>query len=237
VAKRKDVLEAPAEHGYAKEVEEGDGIETEVYASPEEDSIPPKETWTVNGVRVLDLPAQSQLAIPYSITDQAIAKREAKIDRSYPKVELVSDETDGRLRRYEAEDDDISPLLEALKPVKRAGMAYRFLSQEHRAGKRDYEIVKNPKTGDPVKYRGMLLGEVPETVQTKRRRRFENRASDALRQSVESMQVGQAKAIRDSRSEGLSVLRGDEVLRDHSDPDRSAAIGVTLTRGQGADAV
>jgi hypothetical protein len=198
--------------------------------------IPPASEWTVNGMRVQDLHPQVQQVISWRMTDQFL---QAAADRPGPRpmVEVISNAEDKRLQRYADEWDGVDPMQEIISQHKEPGKRYRFISKNHRAGKRRWELVRDPKTGDTPAYNNMLLASMPEERAQARQRYHEGLATDSLKSAVEQHKLDQEKAIRDSRSGGnFGTLSEGDLLVSSDDPSRAGSIGIRVTRGAGADA-
>lgn len=169
----------------------------------------------INGVLIADLnlPPQVVAALDYWSTDEGVAEHNANPNVRPPSgVELGRDEFSKSLdqRRHDVKDRDF-PLYEARDPLKEVadryvgeGMRPKFLRankvKEEATG--DYEVVKypdgHPRAGDPVKVKGMVLGQVPESVAVARNAHYRKRGNDMLKQIGEQyLKEGGATAVAD----------------------------------------
>jgi hypothetical protein len=80
------------------------------------------------------------------------------------------------------------------------GMKSKFLSRSKikDAGTGDYVIVKDPKTGEPVSSKGMILGHVPEKLAEARNAHYRNRGNQMIDQiKKQYKETGGATAVVD----------------------------------------
>ena len=169
----------------------------------------------IKGVLVsdLNLPPQVIAALDYWSTDEGIEERNANPNVRPPSgVELGRGEFEKSLdqRRHEVKDRDF-PLYEARDPLKEVADRYvgpgfrpKFLRpnkvKEESTG--DYEVVKypegHPRAGDPVRVKGMVLGQVPEEVAVARNAHYRKRGNDMLKQIGEQyLREGGKTAVAD----------------------------------------
>jgi hypothetical protein len=193
----------------------------------------------VNGQPV---PQHLEHLIGYDVTDEGIAEKNAGRAESSG-VRVTGDAWDKALARGADPStpmeiwEDENPLAAAVTRATGGqpnGFAHKLLSDRviQRKGMRKYEIAKDPVTHEPIRVANMVLGRMPETLKDKRNRYYQ-RESERLLDSVEqNYATDQDKSIRAAGSEGVSVLRSGEGLRDHRDPDRVIeSTGVRFTRG------
>lgn len=202
----------------------------------EAESLEEKVVLTVDGVPI---PPEFAHAIPYAMTDQGIAEREAN-GKPRAMVSVVKDEWDQKLdRKAEAQPwDSFDPLSEAVDGVREPGMAYRFISDRvvNRRGRRGWEIAEDKK-GQKIVVAGQTLGKMPIERAAKRNKHYQDAGNDALANAAEQYQLDQAKVIRDAKVRGMAPLRaGERVTDNHSHPGMSIETGIHATRGEGADA-
>jgi hypothetical protein len=149
----------------------------------------------INGVRIRELNLEPQVlaALDYWGTDEGIAERNARPNVRPPSgVELGRDGFDKALEQrrddvkgrdmemYEARD----PLKEVADRYVKPGMKPKFLSPariKDAGGVGDYQVVKD-ENGDPVRVKGMVLGEMPVKRAEARNRHFRERGNQMLRQ-------------------------------------------------------
>lgn len=153
----------------------------------------------IEGVLVSDLKLDPQIiaALDYWATDEGIAERNANPNVRPPSgVSLGRDEFSKSLeqRRDEVRERDF-PTYQARDPLKEVadrytapGMRPKFLSANRakEGGTGDYEIVKypavHPHAGEPVKVKGMVLGQMPQDLAKSRNRHFLKRGNQLLEQ-------------------------------------------------------
>jgi len=153
----------------------------------------------INGVLVRDLELDPQViaALDYYATDEGVAEKNARpMVREASGVSLGADPFDKSLQQkrddvkergmelYEARD----PLREVANRHMQPGMKPKFLSAkrvQESGGTGDYEVVKD-SNGDPVKVRGMILGQVPVERANARNRHFREKGNQILKQIGET---------------------------------------------------
>lgn len=189
---------------------------------------------TVNGQPI---PEHLAYAIPYENTDQGIAERNARPNRTPHRVS-VRDRFERSLERMEDEDpayDDMDPFKEAVQEqqAKETGFEYRFLADRvvKRRGRRGFEPIVDGN-GDVKKVGDLVMARIPTGIARRRRARNEKLANEALQNAEEQYQAEQEKVIRNGARMGLSTLRSGEVLTDERNPERSAVTGLRTVRGE-----
>ncbi len=161
----------------------------------------------VGGKLVGEVFNESQIALlSYEQTDEGIAQRNA--GKSEHRVSVVSDGFDSaiRQRRDDVKDRDMDsweardPLKEVCDRYVEPGMRGKFLSAQkikENSGTGDYEVVKDAN-GDPVRVRGLVLGQMPEQRAEARNRHYRERGNHLLKQMNEQYkQEGGATAVTD----------------------------------------
>lgn len=202
---------------------------------------------TVNGIPVSSLPAHVAMLITYEMTDQGLAERnDQRVDsqgRPHSGVQVTMNEGFDQAIAQRADATEpwecADPLKEAADKYRKPGYRYRGLSPLlcQKRTTRGWQVVVDPKTGDPVKVGNLMLGEMPEARAEKRNKHYRDEGTARLAEAVDQMHVDQEKLARAGKSRGIDVLRSGDVVTDHDDPDRHVSIGVHQTRGlQGADA-
>jgi len=167
----------------------------------------------VGGVLVKDMlaaltPATAALmrsGLSYHATDEGIAKNnEGKTGTG---AAVVADQFDQSVRhkRDDLRNPDIpnpmahDPLKELVKKHIKPGMRGKLLSKnrmQENGGPGDYQIVKHE--GEPVKYKGMVLGEIPEEQAQARNRFYQGRSNALMKQITETYKAeGGATAVTD----------------------------------------
>jgi len=170
----------------------------------------------INGVLVADLnlPGNVIAALDWYATDEGMLERNSR-----PNVREPSGVTLGRDADSKALDerrDDVrergKSLYEARDQFKEAadryatpGMRPRFLSAakaKDGGGTGEYEVVKypdnDPRHGEPVKVRGMVLGQMPEEKAVARTKFYAQRGNQLLNQIGEKYKKeGGATAVSD----------------------------------------
>lgn len=149
----------------------------------------------INGVLVseMNLSPQVLLALDYWSTDEGIAEKNSRPNvRESSGITLGRDEFSKALdqRRDDVKDREME-LYQARDPLKEVadrhvakGMRGKFLSQaklKEAGGTGDYEVVKDV-SGDPVRVRGLVLGQMPEGRARARNRHFQDRANKVLQE-------------------------------------------------------
>jgi len=163
----------------------------------------------VGGVLIRDLPVEVQCKILYQQTDEGIAERnEGKVESA---ARVTRDEFTGACdRRRDAIESGMEPW-EAPNPLKEVadahvgpGMSPKFLSPNRldKEGTRGYEIVHDPKTGEPVKVRNMVLAQMPKTKVEQRNKFYRAKANQAI-QEIQ----------RQHREEGGEMAVGEVVTK------------------------
>jgi hypothetical protein len=150
----------------------------------------------INGVLVSDLPEAVQQAARWDWTDEGIAERNAGRTGTpgvavgaEPADKAVQERRDNlreRKNSYEARD----PMKDVADAHALPGMRPKFLSARNvrdGGGSGDYEVVRD-SNGDPVKYKGMLLGHVAEEVAQARNKHFQERGNQMIRQVKDKYQ-------------------------------------------------
>jgi hypothetical protein len=197
-----------------------------------EDAVAPRETWTVNGLKVSDMDPALQTQIFWAMTDQAAAIRDKR--PRVPRIEVLSGPFERNLERMEG-DLEYDPYREAVAPYEasRPDLQFRMLSPRVCAKRslRGYEPVLD-EAGERVKVGDMFLGAIPRDVAAARNVRRRNLDNEALGKREEEYAEMQEKFIREARGQGLSVLRSGEMITDERDPSRVATSGLQHTRGQ-----
>ncbi len=165
----------------------------------------------VGGMLVRDMPLENQNRIVYRQTDEGIAAFNA--GKSERRAEVISDEFHTALLQRK---DDVRgrgmELYEAKNPMKdladkfvAPGMRPKFLSAnsvKDAGGTGDYVVVKypegHPQHGEPVKVRGMILGEMPEQRAVARNKHYRERGNQLLKQIGEKYKAeGGKTAVSD----------------------------------------
>jgi hypothetical protein len=202
---------------------------------------------TVNGIPLSQL-GYAGTQIPYGLTDQGIAEKNARsVDsqgRPHSGIKVTRNEGfDQAIARRSAAKEPwecTNPLAEAAERYSEPGMRYRGLSQRvcDKKTLRGWEVVKDEK-GDPVKVGDMILGKMPIERAERRNEHYRKEGEANLSAARERLKVDQERLSRDAQSKGFTAgpLRDGDVLTDYDDPDRRISIGVRSQRGlQGADA-
>lgn len=160
----------------------------------------------VAGVLVRDLPVEMHSKIVYSQTDEGIAaNNEGKVENAarvtsdgWNKAleQRRDDLTERGMESYEARD----PLKEVADAHATPGMRPKYLSPrkvKENGGTGDYEVVKDA-SGDPVRVKGMILGQMPEAKARARNRHYQQKSNQLLKQMTEKyQQEGGATAVVD----------------------------------------
>lgn len=144
----------------------------------------------VAGVLVSDLPLEMQGRLLYQQTDEGIAEyNEGKVDVA---ARVTQDSfTKTMAHRKDAVKDQGMDIADAPNPMKEMadqhvpkGMRARFLSPSvvNRRGMRGFEAVRDPKTGDPVKVRDMVLAQMPEEKADRRNKQVREHGNKLLGQ-------------------------------------------------------
>lgn len=190
--------------------------ESKIFAAPNAEKDAALEKMLnchINGVeiRALNLQPQVLAALDYWGTDEGIAERNARPNVRPPSgVELGKDAFDKSLdqRRDDVKDRGMEsyvardPLKEVaeryIKPE--SGMKPKFLSAskiKDAGGTGDYEVVKD-EHGDPVRVRGLVLGQMPVERAKARNRHFRERGNQLLKQIGETYKrEGGSTAVAD----------------------------------------
>jgi hypothetical protein len=158
----------------------------------------------------------------------AFSKRILKIPQRT--VEVEADRSDAMIFAQ--------PMEEAVQRYGQPGMAAKFLSERCIGvlGMRGYELVKD-EHGDVVKVGTLLMGQIPERMANARREHWARQSDDAVREAVEAFEDNAARAIRDGKAGGISVLREGEGVTssaagDFDDPELTASyLGRTRETG------
>src|SRR5579871_2768634 len=185
----------------AKEkIQSAGGIgESKVFCAPADQRVPSHEDRIlgchINGVaiRELNLGPEVVAALDYFATDEGQAEKAARPNVVEPSgISIGADPFDKSLQQkrddvksrgmdlFEARD----PLREAAQKYAAPGMKPKFLSAkrvQENGGTGDYEVVKQ-ENGDPVKVRGMILGQMPVERAEARNKHFRDRANTILKQ-------------------------------------------------------
>lgn len=213
--------------------------EPDILAPPAGETAAAERVLHVNGKPV---PEEFAHAIPYAMTDEGIAERNANRDEPSG-VSVVRDAWDNALARG-ADLDTPHEVWEAENPLQHAidratggkddGYSYKLLSERicDRKGMRRFEPAMDAKTGKPIRVANMFLGRMPVELKEKRNEHYRRIGDEMLRRVEEAYRTDQEKAIRSSGSRDVSVLHSGDQLRDHREPERGASIGVRATRGE-----
>jgi len=189
---------------------------------------------TVNGIPVSSLPFEVQQLIGYAMTDQGIAERNAKrVDSKgvpHSGIQVIVNEGFDQqiLRRSKAEEpwETADPLLDAVNRIRKPGMQYRGLSPTviQKRGMRGWEAQSD--ADGIVRVGNMIVGAMPIERAARRNKKFRDEGNANAADAAGRYQTDHERAVRDSGSEGVRVLRAGELLNDSSDPTRSISIGV-----------
>jgi len=188
----------------------------------------------VGGVLVRDLPIEVQGRILYQQTDEGIAERNAgKVDSAArvtegPLEKAIQARGDESLQPWEAPD----PMQELVKKHIQSGMRPRFLStrKTDKDGKRGWEVVVDPKTGEPVKLGTLILAQMPEQKASSRNAFYQAKSEEDLREIFDEYAEKQERMIRDAGARGVGVLRPGDLLKDERGSG-THAIGLHSVRG------
>lgn len=192
---------------------------------------------TVNGIPVSSLPIEVQNVIGYAMTDQGIAERNAKrvdskgVPHSGIQV-LVNEGFDQQiLRRSKAEEpwETADPLLDAVNRLRKPGMKYRGLSPTviRKKGMRGWEAQTD--ADGVVTVGNMIVAAMPLERAARRNKKFRDEGNANAADAAGRFVTDHERAVRDSGSEGVRVLRSGELLTDSRDPSREISIGVRRT--------
>lgn len=148
-------------------------------------------------VRELNLAPQVIAALDYYMTDEGIAEKNARpMVREASGITLGADGFDKSLseKRDDVKErgrdlwDARDPLREVANRHVKAGFKPKFMSAkrvQENGGTGDYEVVKDTN-GDPVKVRGMILGQIPVERADARNRHFREKGNQILKQITEN---------------------------------------------------
>lgn len=131
----------------------------------------------VGGVLVREMPVLTQRMIRYEQTDEGYAELQA--GRTGVGVTVVDQvdkglrERDHDLKNYDDQHYAFNPL-KFLDQYKRPGFGQKLLTTKRGEVNPDYQVVKKAN-GDPVRYKSMVLGEIPLAESDKRRRYYRQR--------------------------------------------------------------
>jgi len=187
--------------------------DSKVFASPGPES--PTLNCHVGGMLVRDMPLETQSRIVYRQTDEGIA--EFNQGKSERRAEVISDEFHTALtqRKDDVLDRDMD-LYEARNPLKEVadqfvapGMRGKFLSAasvKDAGGTGDYVVVKypdgHPLHGEPVKVKGMILGEMPERRAIAKNKHFRERGNQLLKQIEQKHQADGGSTDQNTMTNG-----------------------------------
>jgi hypothetical protein len=203
---------------------------------PPVEQVQPEEEQIVLTVNGNPIPEAFAHAIPFAHTDQGIAERQNN-GKPRAMVEFTRDAWDKKMDQraaatepWEAED----PLLEAVDAVKQPGMAYRFLSPRviSKRGMRKYEVVTDGK-GNEIKVGNMVLGTMPEDMQARRAKHYQDKGNEDLNNAQENLRVAQEQINRDNPEIGDTTLADGDRLKNYGTGDIHET-GITRTRGRAA---
>jgi hypothetical protein len=112
------------------------------------------------------------------------------------------------------------PMEEAVMRYGQPDMAAKFLSERCIGvlGLRGYEITKDEK-GDPVKVGTLIMGQIPLRTAEARRRHWADESEQAVREAADAFEDSAARAIRNDRTGGISVLREGEKVHANAAGD------------------
>lgn len=201
---------------------------------------------TVNGIPISALPVEVQHLIGYAMTDQGIAERNAKrvdsMGRPHSGIQVIVNEGfDQQIRaRADAQEpwETANPLLDAKLAFQKPGFRYRGLSPTviAKKGMRGWQAVLDGR-GEPVRVGKLVLAEMPIERAERRNKKFRDEGNTNAADAKGRFISDHEKAVRDSGSEGVRILRAGELLHDSADPTRPISIGVRSSRGnEGLDA-
>lgn len=202
---------------------------------------------TVGGIPISSLPLHVQNLIGYDMTDQGIEEKNAKrVDskgRPHSGIQVIVNEGFDQqiLQRSMAQEpwETADPLLDAVNAVKVPGFRYRGLSPTviQKKGMRGWEPVKDAQTGEVVRVGKLVVGRMPIARAETRNKKYRDEGNANAADAAGRFITDHEKAVRDSGSEGVRILRAGDVMHDSADPSRSISIGVRSSRDeQGLDA-
>lgn len=200
-----------------KKIQSGGGIgESKIFGGvphPEGTGVDRILECHINAVKIGELNLDPQVlgALDYWATDEGIAEKASRPGLVEPSgISLGPDGFDKSLQQRRANvKEDGMELYEARDPLKevadryaRPGMRPKFLSAakiKEGGGTGDYEVVKDA-SGDPVKVRGLVLGQIPEARAEARNKFFRNRGNQLLKQIDEKyLSEGGKTAVSDQQ--------------------------------------
>lgn len=156
-----------------------------------------------------EMAAIVRAGLTYGATDEGIDKRNEGKTGTGAQVLSGDFENALRQRKDDLRDREMEPF-EARDPLKEVadehvppgqGFRPKFLSQrrvKERGTLGGYEVVKDPKTGDPVQVQGMILGRIPEAKARARNRKYQANSRDLVNQITKHYkQEGGTTAVAD----------------------------------------
>ena len=184
------------------------GLET--YASATADAIRGNEERAVRDP-IMQKGLRAAIA-RFGVESVADAFRKRILEIPQRTVEIEADRSDAMIYAR--------PMEEAVERYGSPGMATKFLSERCIGvlGLRGYELVKNEK-GEVVKVGTLMMGEIPERMAHARRLHWARESDDAVREAAEQFEDEAARAIRNGRGGGISVLRDGEGVTSNAAGD------------------
>jgi len=182
----------------SKKIQSAGGIgESKIFAAPHPEGAGVDRILQchINSVLISELNLDPQIlaVLDYWATDEGIAEKAANPNAVEPSgITLGADPFAKSLeQRRDNVIDDGMELYQARDPLKevadryaRPGMKPKFLSSvkvKENGGTGDYQVVKD-EDGDPVRVRGMVLGQMPVAKAEARNRFFRDRGNSLLKQ-------------------------------------------------------
>jgi hypothetical protein len=178
----------------AKPIKSAGGVgESKVFIAPAgsfEDN--PILNLHVGGVLVKDLPVELHSRIVYAQTDEGIEENNKGKVESAARVGAGPEDKALQERRHQIKEEGYEPYLarDMMKELHdkfvAPGMRGKFLSPKkvkENGGTGDYVVVNDPDTGQPVSYKGMILGQMPEKRARARNKYYQDKSREMLREN------------------------------------------------------